>query len=184
LALQSAPGAIQFHETGAEKGDSGSERVRFVIIKRLTSTNAIEAANRAEVTAILIRAGYRVYRPEADVSGEDLVIRIPEGELRSVQMKARPLVHSKLYGGKRYAGSEMWMLFPDPTGDIPGRPWFFIKHDMLFNWYKKRHGAAPGWVQRHKEGKAEWSEKVLTDKLRKFLQPKFMLPTTAGSHKG
>jgi hemolysin activation/secretion protein len=54
---------------------------------KLTSTNEIEAANRAEVTAVLIRAGYRVYRPEADVSGEDLVIRIPEGELRSVQMK-------------------------------------------------------------------------------------------------
>ena len=66
-------------------------------VNKRTSTNAIEAANRAEVTAILIRSGYRVYRPEADLSGEDLVIRIPEGELRSVQMKARPLVHWKLY---------------------------------------------------------------------------------------
>jgi hypothetical protein len=149
-------------------------------VSKLTSTNAIEAANRAEVTAILIRAGYRVYRPEADVSGEDLVIRIPDGELRSVQMKARPLVHWKLYGGK-----DMWMLFPDPTGDIPGRPWFFIKHDELFNWFKKLHGTtAQGWVQRHKAGKAEWSEKGLTGELRKFLQPKFMLPTTVGSHKG
>jgi hypothetical protein len=149
-------------------------------VKKLTSTNAIEAANRAEVTAILIRAGYRVYRPEADVSGEDLVIRIPDGELRSVQMKARPLVHWKLYGGK-----DMWMLFPDPTGDIPGRPWFFIKHDELFNWFKKLHGTtAQGWVQRHKAGKTEWSEKGLTGELRKFLQPKFMLPTTVGSHKG
>jgi hypothetical protein len=149
-------------------------------VNKLTSTNAIEAANRAEVTAILIRAGYRVYRPEADVSGEDLVIRIPDGELRSVQMKARPLVHWKLYGGK-----DMWMLFPDPTGDIPGRPWFFIKHDELFNWFKKLHGTtARGWVQRHKAGKTEWSEKGLTGELRKFLQPKFMLPTTVGSHKG
>jgi phosphoglycolate phosphatase-like HAD superfamily hydrolase len=42
------------------------------------TSNEIEAANRAEVTAILIRAGYRVYRPEADVSGKDLVIRIAE----------------------------------------------------------------------------------------------------------
>ena len=141
------------------------------------TSNEIEAANRAEVTAILIRAGFRVYRPEADVSGEDLVIRIPDGELRSVQMKARPLVHWKLYGGK-----DMWMLFPDPAGVIPGRPWFFIKHDDLFNWYKQRHGAAPGWVQRHKAGKAEWSEKGLGVELRKFLQP-FMLRTTA-SHKG
>ena len=54
-------------------------------VRKPTSTNLIEAANCAEVTAILIRAGYRVYRPEADVSGEDLIIRIPEGELRSVQ---------------------------------------------------------------------------------------------------
>jgi len=83
-------------------------------VSKPTSTNLIEAANCAEVTAILIRAGYRVYRPEADVSGEDLVIRIPEGELRSVQMKGRPLVHWKLYGGKRHGGNDMWMLFPAP----------------------------------------------------------------------
>jgi hypothetical protein len=76
----------------------------------------------------------------------------------------------------------MWMLFPDPAGEIPGRPWFFIKHDELFNWYKQRHGAVPGWVQRHKAGKAEWSEKGLGVELRKFLQP-FKLPTTAASHK-
>ncbi len=151
-------------------------------ISKPTSTNLIEAANCAEVTAILIRAGYRVYRPEADVSGEDLIIRIPEGELRSVQMKGRPLVHWKLYGGKRHGGNDMWMLFPDPAGEIPGRPWFFIKHDELFNWYKQRHGAVPGWVQRHKAGKAEWSEKGLGVELRKFLQP-FKLPTTAASHK-
>jgi hypothetical protein len=148
-------------------------------LSKPTSTNLIEAANRAEVTAILIRAGYRVYRPEADVSGEDLIIRIRGGELRSVQMKARPLVHWKLYGG-----NDMWMLFPDPAGDKPGRPWFFIKHDELFNWYKKAHGTAPGWVERHKAGKAEWSEKGLGKELRDFLQPEFMLPTTAASHKG
>ena len=149
--------------------------------KPLTS-NEIEAANRAEVTAILIRAGYRVYRPEADVSGEDLVIRIPDGELRSVQMKARPLVHWKLYGGKRAGGNDMWILFPDPAGDIPGRPWFFIKHDELFDWYKKLHGTAPGWVQRHKAGKVEWSEKGLGVELRKFLQP-FMLRVSNGPPK-
>ncbi len=49
-------------------------------IAPLTS-NEIEAANRAEATAILIRTGFRVYRPEADVSGEDIVIRTPDGEL-------------------------------------------------------------------------------------------------------
>jgi hypothetical protein len=38
-------------------------------------------------------------------------------------------------------------------------------------------------VQRHKAGKAEWSEKGLGDKLRKFLQQEFMLRTTAASDK-
>jgi len=32
------------------------------------SANEIEASNRAEAAAMLIRAGYRVYRPEADAS--------------------------------------------------------------------------------------------------------------------
>ena len=82
--------------------------------KKLT-TNEIEAANRAEVSVILIRGNnYRVYRPEADVSGEDLVIRKAHGKPLLVQMKGRPMVHWSLYGGKK-----MWMLFPDPTGDIP-----------------------------------------------------------------
>jgi hypothetical protein len=35
------------------------------------TANEIEAANRAEATALLIRVGYRVYRPEADCYGED-----------------------------------------------------------------------------------------------------------------
>jgi len=63
---------------------------------RLTS-NEKEAANRAEVTALLIRAGYRVYRPEADCYGEDLILRTPKGELRPVQLKARPEVDWKRY---------------------------------------------------------------------------------------
>jgi hypothetical protein len=100
---------------------------------KLTS-NEIEAANRAEATAILIRAGYRVYRPEADVSGEDLVIRTPVGDLRSVQMKSRPTVEWRRYGGRH-----IWMLFPDPKGPKPGIPWFFIKQDELYGWIKKRH---------------------------------------------
>ncbi len=56
------------------------------------TSNEVEAANRAEATALLIRAGYRVYRPEADCYGEDLVVRTPTGELRAVQLKSRPTV--------------------------------------------------------------------------------------------
>lgn len=84
------------------------------------NSNEIEAANRAEATAILIRAGYRVYRPEADVSGEDLVVRTPDGKLRLVQMKSRPTVELRRYGGK-----DIWMLFltrkapsPDDRGSL------------------------------------------------------------------
>jgi hypothetical protein len=144
--------------------------------KKLTS-NEIEAANRAEATAILIRGGFRVYRPEADVSGEDLVIRKPDGELLSVQMKGRPMVHWSLYGGHK-----MWMLFPDPSGILHGRPWFLIRHDELFHWFKEHHGAVPGWAQRANAHLAEWSERRLSDDLRKYLQP-FML-RVAAFHKG
>jgi hypothetical protein len=63
------------------------------------AANEIEAANRAGATAVLIRAGYRVYRPEADVREEDSVIRVPNGELRSVLMKGLPVVQWKRYQG-------------------------------------------------------------------------------------
>lgn len=106
------------------------------------TSNEIEAANRAEATAILIRAGYRVYRPEPDVHGEDLVIGTPDGELHSVQVKRRPAVEWRRYGGRN-----IWMLFPDPRGSRPGRPWFLIRHDESFEWVKDRHGAAPGWSE-------------------------------------
>jgi len=128
---------------------------------KLTS-NEIEAANRAEATAILIRAGYRVYRPEADVSGEDLVIRTPAGKLRSVQMKGRPSVDLR-----RYGGCHLWMLFPDPVGSKPGRSWFLIEHDQLFEWVKKHHGTAAGWND-------TWSYPRINAKLRTFLQ-RFMI---------
>jgi phosphoglycolate phosphatase-like HAD superfamily hydrolase len=53
------------------------------MVAELTS-NELEAANRAEATALLIRCGYRVYRPEADAYGEDLVVRDPGGHLMAV----------------------------------------------------------------------------------------------------
>jgi hypothetical protein len=125
--------------------------------------NEEEAANRAEATVLLIRAGYRVYRPEADVSGEDLVIRTPDGELRPAQLKGRPSVDWNRYGARG-----IWMLFPDPAGRKPGRPWFFVPHDELFAWIKNRHGAAPGWCD-------AWSYPKLSAALREFIQP-FVLP--------
>jgi hypothetical protein len=106
-----------------------------------------EAANRAEVTALLIRYGYRVYRPEADIEGEDLVVRapegvqMPEGQLRGVQLKGRPIVHWKRYGDR-----DLWMLFPSaPYLSGLAREWFLVPHDDFFAWVKERHGSAPKW---------------------------------------
>jgi hypothetical protein len=63
------------------------------------TSNEIEAANRAEATALLIRAGLRVYRPEADCYGEDLIVRDHDGQLHAVQLKSRPTVNPRKYGG-------------------------------------------------------------------------------------
>jgi hypothetical protein len=100
----------------------------------LLTSNEVEAANRAEVTALLIRAGYRVYRPEADCYGEDLILRDREGTLHAVQLKSRPTVDPARYGGDR----RMLMLFPDPeaTGEWK---WFLVPHDDLCNRLKE-HG--------------------------------------------
>ncbi|SIT52817.1 hypothetical protein BQ8794_10187 [Mesorhizobium prunaredense] len=105
--------------------------------------NEIEAANRAEVTALLIRCGYRVYRPEADVYGEDLVIRTPEGHLIPVQLKGRLSVDFVRYGGRSPA---MWMLFPDqPYKQDIRRDWFLVPHDRLFDLLKSKHGHSAKW---------------------------------------
>ncbi len=100
-----------------------------------------EAANRAEVTALLIRCGYRVYRSEADIDGEDMVVMAPGGHLRRVQLKGRPYVERKRYGGR-----DLWMLFPSaPWRPDVTRTWFFVPHDAFFAWVKARHGHTPKW---------------------------------------
>jgi len=100
-----------------------------------------EAANRAEATALLIRCGYRVYRPEADIQGEDIVVRAPDRELRGVQLKGRPLVD-----WKRYGGLDLWMLFPSAQyRPNMTRQWYLLPHDPFFEWVKNRHGHTPKW---------------------------------------
>ena len=68
--------------------------------------------------------------PEADIEGEDLVVRTPsteeqQGELMGVQLKPRVYVD-----GDRYSGLGPRMLVPiGPfTPDKP-RPWFLVPHD-------------------------------------------------------
>ncbi len=123
-----------------------------------------EAANRAEATALLIRAGYRVYRPEADIEGEDLVIRVPAetalltGELRGVQLKGRPVVDERRYGGR-----DLWMLFPSTRYNAEvAREWFLVPHDHLFAWVENRHGSAPKWDR-------YWSYPSISKPLASFL---------------
>jgi hypothetical protein len=134
------------------------------------NTQEIEAANRAEVTALLIRSGYRVYRPEADVDGEDLVLAKPADpdkpgpcELIKVQLKGRAYVDKPRYGGKN-----LWMLFPSGKfSPTERREWFLIEHDVLFEWTKK--GRSEGWGD-------FWSYPTISKKLREFLDPYVIQP--------
>jgi hypothetical protein len=114
-----------------------------------------EAANRAEVTALLIRFGYSVYRPEADCEGEDLIVRapLPSNELRAVQLKGRPTVDFKRYGGRG-----LWMLFPSAPYSSQPRTWYLVPHDKLHEWVKDRHGAD------------YWHYPSMTTPLRSFLE--------------
>jgi hypothetical protein len=132
-----------------------------------------EAANRAEVTALLIRAGYRVYRPEADCYGEDLLLRSPSpnGELRAVQLKARPEVDRKRYGGK-----SLWMLFTDPKGSS-ARKWFLVPHDEFYEWTKDKHGHAPKF-------KEAWSYPSVSKELGRFLDKFAIIPLRAAVEPG
>jgi hypothetical protein len=93
----------------------------------------IEAANRAEATALLIRQGYRVFSPEADVEGVDFVVRTPDSELRPVQLKGRPTADIA-----RYGSASIWILFPEP-GQVPfRRKWFLVPHELLLAYVKER----------------------------------------------
>ena len=132
-------------------------------VKKITA-NEVEAANRAEVTALLIRAGYRVYRPEADCHGEDLVLRTPSGELRAVQLKSRPEVDWKRYGAR-----SLWMLFPDPKNGRE-RTWFLVPHDSFYQWTQDKHRHAPKFNQ-------AWSYPFVSKELGVFLKEFAVKPT-------
>lgn len=130
-------------------------------MKRTLPSPLIEAANRAEATARLIRAGYRVYRPEADVEGEDLVLRRADGELIAVQLKSRLTVDWNRYGERG-----TWMLFPDaPWNHTARREWFLVPHDQLYAFLADQH--------KHTQSFAEkiWSARQPTKTARVFLEP-------------
>jgi hypothetical protein len=128
--------------------------------------NELEAANRAEAMVLLIRAGYRVYRPEADAYGEDLILRTPTGKLRAVQLKGRMTVNRTKFGHK-----SLWMLFPNTTfrADVR-RDWYLVPHDELYEMLKKRHGMAPSFSK-------EWHCRSVPAADRKHLK-KFLIVAT------
>jgi hypothetical protein len=137
------------------------------------SSLLIEAANRAEVTSLLIRCGYMVYRPEADFEGEDLVVKTPACELLGVQLKGRPCVDWARYGGKR-----LWMLFPSaPFAVNIRRDWYLTPHDELYEWIEKRHGHTAKW------GKA-WSYPSMSADLREKLKGQQIEPQKIGGASG
>lgn len=129
------------------------------------TANEIEAANRAEATALLIRAGYRVYRPEADCYGEDLVLRTPGGKLLAVQLKSRMTVNRVKYGS-----TALWMLFPS-TKFKAGvrRQWLLVPHDVLYNLVERNHGHAPTFA-------GEWSSQTVSKADLKILAKFIIAP--------
>ena len=64
----------------------------------MLTSNEVKAANRAEATALLVPAGYRVHRPKADCYGEDLYgedLVVPDARaetcyLLPLQLRSRP----------------------------------------------------------------------------------------------
>ena len=134
---------------------------------------AIEAANCAEVTALLIRCGYRVYRPEADIESEDLVLRLPDGTLGAAQLKPRIYVDQP-----RYGGLELCMLFPvGPFTPVAPRPWFLVPHDPLFLKVERWHGGTPKWT-------GWWHAARPGPGLRDYLAPLQIWPATEAEDAG
>jgi hypothetical protein len=112
-------------------------------VTNVITGNELEAANRAEATVLLIRAGYRVYRPEADAYGEDLILRTPMGKLRAVQLKGRMTINHGKFGQK-----SLWMLFPSTTfrTDLK-RDCYLVPHDELYEMLRKKHGNASSFTK-------------------------------------
>lgn len=125
-----------------------------------------EAANRAEATALLIRCGYRVYRPEADIEGEDLMVRRDRDRaFLAVQLKARLYVDES-----RYGQLGLWLLFPSSLyrEDIP-RHWYLVPHDDLYERVKTAHGASAKWAN-------AWSSAKPSASIQPFLAEHRLTP--------
>jgi hypothetical protein len=123
----------------------------------------IEAQNLNEVSTILLKKGFMLYRPEADVDGVDFIIQTPENNFLKCQLKSRAYVLWNKYGNKN-----IYMVFPE-HGDSFNREWYLIPHDTLFQILKSLHGDAPNW--NHSEFGEYWHtpvSKKLANDLKSF----------------
>lgn len=91
-------------------------------------SNEVEPADPAEFTVLPISSRYRLYRPEADIDGEDPILCTPAGRLVRVQQKP-----SRSVDHVRYEKRDLSMLFLNPSGRVPGRAWYLVEHDILLN---------------------------------------------------
>jgi hypothetical protein len=127
------------------------------------NNHIIEAYNLNEVSAIFLKKGFMLYRPEADVDGVDFIIQTPENNFLKCQLKSRAYVLWNKYGNK-----DIYMVFP-AQGDSFNREWYLIPHDTLFQILKSKHGDAPNW--NHSEFGEHWNTPVsknLADELKSF----------------
>lgn len=106
----------------------------------MTSSQIIEASNRAEVSALLLGRGFMLYRPEADAEGIDFLVRTPEGKFLKCQLKGRAYIEKKKYGDR-----DICMVFPGKGGAFE-REWYLVPHDTLYLILKGKHGSAPQWL--------------------------------------
>ncbi|MCX7383114.1 MAG: hypothetical protein NT133_17265 [Alphaproteobacteria bacterium] len=131
----------------------------------------IEAANRAEVTAILIRSGYRVLSPEADIDGGDMfLMRTSDRVMLVAQLKGRPACHDK------YRGKDIHMLFPAPATAPLRRDWYLMPHDPLFDFAKGVYKPDKEFKERHWPKMTSELQGCLDKHAIRF-QPKFAADT-------
>jgi len=96
------------------------------------------------------------------------VLLTPTKGLLIAQLKGAPQVDLKRYGPPL----KIWMIFPESVRPTPGRQWYLVPHDVLFDWAKKRHGHTPKWQN-------AWRWPNLSQELSLFLEP-YLINSDAG----
>ena len=86
----------------------------------MSNPQILEAIQRNEIQAYLMKMGWMVYNPAADVGGVDwIAINLSTNELRKIQQKSRFLIN------KKYIGKDLWI------GTAAYGAIYMIPHDKL-----------------------------------------------------